>query len=185
MGMVHGQTSGGSTPTRDVPLASLIPLATMEENMQSYTMLELLQIRLSRVHKSAHSIYLKHFYIGTVAIFFWEITFFGAERTIPIEERVDSAVKRVLKLSIAAKASVGKNGRDSSSTFKRGEAAGRGGKSYRGDRQRNYDNDSNRRDFSYGRSNNKALGSYGGSRNGIDGSQRTCFYVDPRGIRPI
>jgi hypothetical protein len=33
MDMVHGQTSGGSTPTPDVPLASLIPLVTMEENM--------------------------------------------------------------------------------------------------------------------------------------------------------
>ena len=30
MEMVHGQTSDGSTPTLDVPLASLIPLVTME-----------------------------------------------------------------------------------------------------------------------------------------------------------
>ncbi len=67
MDMVHGQTSGGSTSIPDVPLATVIPLVTMEENMQSYTILELLQTGLNCVHESAHSVYLKHVYNGTVA----------------------------------------------------------------------------------------------------------------------
>ena len=51
MDMVHGQISGGSTPTPDVPLASLIPLVTMEGNMPSYTVLELLHMGLNCVHE--------------------------------------------------------------------------------------------------------------------------------------
>ena len=102
MDIVHGQTSGGSTPTPDVPLASLIPLVTMEENMQRYTLLELLQMGLNCVHGSAHSVYLKHVYNKIVAKTFLGDNLFGADRTILIEERVDNAVKRVQKLSAAA-----------------------------------------------------------------------------------
>ena len=175
MDMVHGQTSGGSTPTPDVPLASLIPLVTMEENMQNYTVLELLQMGLNCVHESAHSVYLKHVYNGTVAETFLGDNLFGADRTIPIEDRVDSAVNRVQKLSAATKAAIGKTGRGGSSTVKRGGAAGRGGSSYNGGMQRNYDSDYRQRDYSYGRSNNGASGSYGGSGNNRDNGQRTCF----------
>jgi len=69
---------------------------------------------------------------------------------------------------------MGKTCRGGSSTIKRGEAAGRGGISYNGGMQRNYDNDFMQRNFSYGRSNNGAFGSNGGSGNGRDSGQRTC-----------
>ncbi len=59
---------------------------------------------------------------------------FGADRTIPIEDRVDNAVKRVQKLSAAAKAAMGKTGRGGSSTVKRDGATSRGGSSYNGGR---------------------------------------------------
>ena len=72
MDMVHQQTSGGSIPTPDVLMATLIPLVTMEEHMQTYTVLELLQIGLNCVRESAHSVYLKHVSNGTV-----EEIFFG------------------------------------------------------------------------------------------------------------
>jgi hypothetical protein len=105
----------------------------MKENMQSYTALELLQMGLNCVHESAHSVYLKHVYNGTVAETFLGDNLFGTDRTIPIEDRVDNAVKRVHKLSAAAKAAVGKTGRGGSSTVKRGGAGGRGGSSnYKG-----------------------------------------------------
>ena len=77
--------------------------------------------------------------------------------------------------SAAAKAAVGKTGRGGSSIVKRGGAARRGGISNIGGKQRNYDNDFRQRDFSYGRSDNGASGSYGGNGNGRDNGQRTCF----------
>ena len=129
MDIIHGQTCGGSTPTPDVHLASLIPLVTMEENMQSYRVLELSQMGLNCVHESALSVYLKHVYNGTVAETFLGDNLFGADRTIPIEERVDNSVKRVQKLSTAPKAAVGKTSCGGSSAVKRGGAAGRGGSS--------------------------------------------------------
>ena len=67
MDMVHEQTIGGSTLTPDGPLASLIPFITIEVNMHSYTVLEHLEMGLNCVHESAHSVYLKHVYNGTVA----------------------------------------------------------------------------------------------------------------------
>jgi len=109
---------------------------------------------------------------------------FGADRTIPIEERVDSAVKRVQKLSASAKSEVGKTSLIGSSTVKRGGAAGRGGINYNGGRQRNYDRDFRQRDFFYGISSNGASGSYGDSGNGRDSGQRTCFICRSTGIRP-
>jgi len=109
--------------------------------MQSYTVLEMLQMGLNCVHESAHSVYLKHVYNRTVSETFWGDNLFGADRIILIEERVDSAVKRVQKLTAAAKAAVGKTGCGGFSTVKRGGAAGRGGSTYNGGKQRKYDND--------------------------------------------
>ena len=84
------------------------------------------------MHESAHSVYLKHVYNGTVAATFSGDNLFGADHTLPIDERVDNAVKRVQKLSAAAKAPMGKNGCGGS--VKRGAAAGRGGSNYNGGR---------------------------------------------------
>ncbi len=53
---------------------------------------------LNYVHEAAHAVYLKHVYKKTVAETFLGDELFGADRTIPIEERVDKAVKRVQKL---------------------------------------------------------------------------------------
>ena len=97
--MVHEQTSGGSTPTLDMPLATLIPPFTMEANMKSYKVLELLQMGLNCVPESAHSVYLKHAYNGRVAETFLGDDLFGADRTIPNEHRVDSEVQRVQKIN--------------------------------------------------------------------------------------
>jgi hypothetical protein len=148
----------------------------MEKNMVSYTILELLHMGLNCVHELAHSVYLKHVYNGTVAETFWGDDLFGADRTIPIEDRVESGVKSVQQLIAAAKASVGKTGRGGSSIVKRGWAIGRGGNNFSGNRQRNYDNDFRPRDsFPYGKSNNGASGSYGGNGKGRDNGQRICF----------
>ena len=63
---------------------------------------------------------MKHVYNGAVAETFLRDALFGADRTIPVEERVDSAVKRVQKLTTEAKATMGQSGRGGSSSVKRG-----------------------------------------------------------------
>ena len=47
------------------------------------------------VHEAAHSVYIKHVYNETVPDTFLGDELFGADRTIPIEDKVDGAVKRV------------------------------------------------------------------------------------------
>ncbi len=73
--------------------------------------------------ESAHSVYLKHVYTGTLAETFLGDHLFGAYRTIPIEDRVDNAVKRVQKLTTTAKATLGQSSRGGSSVVKRVGAA--------------------------------------------------------------
>jgi len=111
MDIVHVQSGGGSTPTPDVLLARLIPYTIIVENITNYTVLELLQMGLNCVHEVAHSVYIKHVYNGTFADTFLGAELFGANRTIPIEDRVDNAAKRVQKLTTISKATVGQTGR--------------------------------------------------------------------------
>ena len=108
-------------------MARLIPYATIEENIAGYSVLELLQMMLNYVHEAAHSIYIKHVYNGTVADTFLRDELLGADRTIPIEDRVDIAVKRVQKLTRLAKAIVEEMVCGGYSASKRGGAGRRGG----------------------------------------------------------
>jgi hypothetical protein len=62
---------------------------------------------LNYVHEAAHSVYIKYLYNGPVADTFLGDELFGADRTIPIEDKVDSEVKRVTKLTTTAKVAVG------------------------------------------------------------------------------
>ncbi len=102
---------------------------------------------LNCVHETDHSLYVKHVYNGTVAETFLGDALFGANRTIPVEERVDNAVKRVQKLTTATKLAVGQSGRGGSSSGKRGGGRRGGFNNYNGgkkqqyDRQRDYNND--------------------------------------------
>ncbi len=75
---------------------------------------------LNCVHEAAHSLYVNHVYNGAVAETLLGDALFGADRTIPVEERVDIAIKRVQKLTTAAKAAVGQSSRGGSTSCKRG-----------------------------------------------------------------
>ncbi len=71
------------------------------------------------IHEGAHAVYLRHVYNNTVAEIFLGDELFGTDGTVPIEERVDKAVKRVQKLSAATKAAVGLIGRGGGLPLKR------------------------------------------------------------------
>ncbi len=111
---------------------------------------------------------------------------FGADRTIPIEDRVDNAAKRVQKLSTSAKAAVGQTCRGLHP--KRGREIRRMGSIYNGGRQdykNNYNGDYDnmpRDHYIYGRGNG-ASGSYDKNRNDRETRPRTCFICGSPGIR--
>ena len=48
---------------------------------------------LNCVHEAIHSLYIMHVYNEAVATTFFGDELFGADITIPVEERVDNAVK--------------------------------------------------------------------------------------------
>ena len=112
-----------------------MPFDVLEENLHNYTVLQLLEMGLNYVHEAAHIVYVKHVYNGTVAETFHGDELFGADRTIPVEDRVDSAVKRVQKLSSAARAAVGQSSRGGAGSGTRGGGGRRGGRSFNGGRQ--------------------------------------------------
>jgi hypothetical protein len=119
-------------------LARLVPLKDMETKWETYTVKELLEMGLNCVHEAAHSLYVKHVYNGAVAETFVGDALFGADRTIPVEERVESAVRCVQKLTTAAKAVVGQSSRGGSTSGKRGGGRRGGFSNYNGGRQQPY-----------------------------------------------
>ncbi len=189
MDIVHEQSSNGSgEPTPDVLLARRVPLKEMEAKWETFTVKELLEMELTCVHEAAHSLYVKHVYNGTVAEIFWGDALFGADKNIPMEERVDIAVKRVQKLTTATKSAVGQSGRGGISSGKRGGGRRGGFNNYNGGRRQQYDR---RRDYnndymsggppSFGRYNGS--GSFGGNNfgGGRGNSERTCFVCGSTG----
>jgi len=139
MDIVHEQTSNGSgEPTPDVMLARLAPLKDMEAKWETYTVKELLEMGLNSVHEAVHSLYVKHVCNGVVAETFLGDALFGAGRTIPVEGRVDSAVKRVQKLTMAAKGGVGQSSRGGNTSGRRGGGRRGGFTNYNGGGQEPY-----------------------------------------------
>ncbi len=45
------------TPTQDVQLARLVPLAVIEDNITSYIAGQLLEMGLNYVHEASHAVY--------------------------------------------------------------------------------------------------------------------------------
>jgi hypothetical protein len=188
MDIVHEQSSNGSgEPTPDVMIARLVPLKDMETKLETYTVKELLETGLNCVHEVAHSLYVKHVYNGAVAETFLGDALFGADRTIPVEERVDSAVKRIQKLTTAVKAAVGQSSRGGNTLGKRGGGRRGGFSNYNGGsqhpyiRQGDYNNDYRSSGASsYGRFN--GTGNFGGNNGGgLGNGERTCFICGSTG----
>jgi hypothetical protein len=145
-----------------------------------------LEIGLNCVHEAAHSLYVKHVYNGAVAETFLGDALFRADRTIPVEEREDSAVKLVQKLTTAAKATIGQSSRGGRSSGKRGGGRRGGFSNYNGGRQQQYNKDYIS-DYmpgcppSFGRYN--GFGSFGGNNfgGGRDNGEHTCFICGSTG----
>ena len=142
---------------------------------------------LNYVHEAAHLVHLRHVYNNAVAKTFWGDDLFGVDRTIPIEDRVDNAWKRVQKLSAATKSVDGQTRRRNNSPNKRGSWGRIGGSTYNGDRQqcgRQRDSDYDPRPSAsptFNRYNGGASDSYGRGGSNRDIGPRTCFICGSTG----
>ena len=121
------ESAEGSELEKEVRLARLVPLADFEKRVEEkeISFREILEVMLNHVHESAHTLYVRHIYGHSVAESFVGDDLFGSDRSLPVEDRVDTAVKRVQKLSAAAKAAGGGSTRGGGSGRK--GASGRGG----------------------------------------------------------
>jgi len=91
----------------------------------------MLEMGLNCVHEATHSLYIKHVYNGAVADTFLGDDLFGADRAIPVEERVENA---------ARKATVGQSGRGNITFGRRGGGRrGRFNNNYITDRKPQHD----------------------------------------------
>ena len=136
MDIVHEHASNGTgDPTPDVLLARLVPFKEMDEKLETFTIKELLEIGLICVHEATHSLYIKHVYNGVVAETYLGDALFGADKRIPVEERVDNAIKRVQKLTAEAKAIVGQASRGGNTSGRRGGGRRGGFNNYSGGRK--------------------------------------------------
>ena len=95
---------------KGVKLARLLTLEDLDQRIDEFSVRQLLEMALNRLHESAHELYLRHIYSPSVADTFIGDDLFGADRTLPIPDRVDSAVKRVQKLSMARAATSSRAG---------------------------------------------------------------------------
>jgi len=188
MDIIHEQASNVSgTPTPDFLLARLVPFKEMDEKWETFIVKELLEMGINSVHEAAHSLYIKHVYNGEAANTFLGDALFGADKTIPIEERVDNAVKRAQKLTRTTKATVGKSGRGGNTSGRRGGVR-RGGfnNNYSGGRQPQYRLNDYINDYmpsgppGFGRFNGN--GNFGGTNGGGRGNGGgTCFICGSTG----
>jgi hypothetical protein len=162
--------------------ARLVPFKKMKAKWETFTGKELLEMGLNCVHLAGHSLYVKHVYNGAVAETFLGDALFGADRTIPLEERVDNAVKRVQKLTTKAKEAVGQSGRGGSTSGTRG--GGRRGRfnNYNGGRQQQYNRQGDyNNDYMPGGSSSfgryDGMGRFGGNNGGGRGNGERTFLI--------
>jgi hypothetical protein len=184
MDIVHEQARNGSgDPTPDVLLARLVPFKEMDKKWETFTIKELLEMGINCVHEAAHSLYIKHVYNGVVAETFLGDALFGAaDRTIPVEERVDGAVKKVQKLTTTTKATVGQANRGGNTSDRRGGGSRGGFNNYIGGRQHQYNRHTDYiNDFrpsgppGFGRFNGGS--SFGGSNGGGRGNGGGTYFI--------
>ena len=67
MDIIHHQGGGSGTSILDIPLAMLVPLETIEQNLHGYSAGQLLEIGRIYGHDAAHSVFIKNVYNGKAA----------------------------------------------------------------------------------------------------------------------
>ena len=81
-----------------------------DEELESMTDCQAVELGLNQLNEAASALYIRHKYNKAVEENFVGDDFFGADRKLPLKERMRASVKEVQKLSAQAKAAVGNAG---------------------------------------------------------------------------
>jgi hypothetical protein len=109
--VIYNQTNtGADTTVPIIPLARLVSLTTLENIIDFFIILQLLEMGLNYVKDADPSIYLRLVSNNAIAETFFGGELFGEDRTIPIERQSGQSGQRsnrVQKLSAKVKSPVG------------------------------------------------------------------------------
>jgi hypothetical protein len=100
-----------------------------EENLAAMSACEALELDLNEVHAASCSLFIMHKYNQAVVDAFVGDEYFGADKSVGLKERMNTAVKTVRKSSVAAKSAVENVGDPFSG---KGHKKGRDGRLYAG-----------------------------------------------------
>jgi hypothetical protein len=78
-----------------------------DEELETMTYCQAVELGLNQLNEAAFALYIRHKYNKAVEENFVGDDFFGADRKLPLKERMRASVKEVQKLSAQAKAAVG------------------------------------------------------------------------------
>ena len=92
--------------SKEVRLAELHTHADLIEKMDEMSERDLLEYALNSVNEQSVVVYLTHHYSHEVATVFTGDALFLVDQSIPTQERIDAAVKRVQKMTSSAKVAI-------------------------------------------------------------------------------
>jgi hypothetical protein len=95
---------------KDVTLGELITHNALMDRIDTMSIRETLDYALNMVHEQSVVVYLQHHYNHEVVTAFTGDKLYLVDQSLPTQERVDAAVKRVQKLTSASKAAIAPGG---------------------------------------------------------------------------
>jgi hypothetical protein len=118
----EAESAGGSAEdiAKDVALGELFTYIALMDRIDTMSIRETLDYVLNMVHEQFVVVYLHHHYSHEVVAAFTGDKLYLVDQSLPTQERVDAAVKRVQKLTSASKAAIAPGGaKDNSSGGKK------------------------------------------------------------------
>jgi hypothetical protein len=109
---IEAEAAGGSEAdtAKDVALGELFTHSALMDRIDTMSIRETLDYALNMVHEQSVVVYLQHHYSREVVTAFTGDKLYLVDQSLPTQERVDAAVKRVQKLTSAAKAAIAPGG---------------------------------------------------------------------------
>ena len=95
---------------KDVALGELFTHNALMDRIDTMSIRETLDYALNMVHEQSIVVYLQHHYRSEVVTAFTGDKVYLVDQSLPTQERVDAAVKRVQKLTSAAKVAIAPGG---------------------------------------------------------------------------
>ena len=109
---IEAEAAGGNPEdfAKDVALGELFTHSALMDRLDSMSTRETLDYGLNMVHEQSVVVYLQHHYSHEVVTAFTGDKLYLVDQSLPTQERVDTAVKRVQKQTAASKAAIAPNG---------------------------------------------------------------------------